>query len=354
MVKTSSTSNSKTLTHSLIIGGVCLLSLFIGSELLTRAFLNPCTVPAKLYHRFNPAQISYGFDAQSPIFYDCAETTFFIAPDRNALLQSYPTEKGQDDVRIFTLGTSVALNPITQSYSVQLASMLNQQYPENSHTVINASVNGYGSERILITLHELFSQQPDLIILHPHGTNEFDDEVRRSYYQTELVGKWYNRLLMQSKFFLAIKRLNQSVTPHEFTNQTAWAKTEADHDEATKQRWQTGFNTNLEKICQALNQADLPAIMVLRTINPNETEDNSFADARTQLINDETIRHAEKCDNLYILNTPKLLAQRYPQPTQETIDGLFTDTMHWYPETHQQIARTISEMIEQHNLLERE
>ena len=216
---TSNSDSPKVRLISSIITLLTILILFIILEVATRSFFTPCTIPASIFRRLNPAGLSYGFDETETVFYECDQRTFFVS---NESIDYYPAKKSTNDMRIFTLGGSVSVRPQGSNYSILLENALREQDDSTgSYQVINGSINGYGTTRMLVLLKQILAlnQKPDLLIIHPHGSNEFEDEVQLAY-RNELLGEWYNRLLFQSKFFLVLKQINQQLTPPQFTNQT--------------------------------------------------------------------------------------------------------------------------------------
>jgi hypothetical protein len=329
-----------------------ILALFAISEILTTLVFTPCFVPAGLYQLLNPAKLSYGFDKGASVFYQCGSKTLFIGAERNSI-HVYETLKSTQDIRIFTLGGSVSLEPTGDNYSIYLETMLRRQAkPNETYHVINTSTNGYGTTRMLVLMEQILetNQKPDLVIIHPHGSNEYEDEVQSAYYN-EMKNKWYNQVLFKSKFFLIMKEINQLIMPDILTTQTADAEMEAEQDPERALKWRRIFRANLGKMCHLANTANVPIIVVLRVTNPYVSSDNTFADDTTHTINADTYESIGDCENVYILDTPKVLEQLYPNPTSETIDDLFVDTTHWTSETHQIVATQLLEVIESNNLL---
>lgn len=327
-----------------------ILILFGVLEAATRLFFSPCFMPTSTFRKLNPAGLSYGFDETEPVFYECGQQTFFVSYES---VDSYPTQQSRDDVRIFTLGGSVSVRPRGNNYSILLEKALLQTYgATGSYQVINGAINGYGTTRMLVLLKQILAsnQKPDLLIVHPHGSNEFEDEVQLAYLNG-LLSEWYNRLLFQSHFFSVLKRVNQRITPPQFAEQTGDAEIEALQDPDRVAQWQQTYDDNLVEMCRLANEANVPIIFVLRVVNPNISPDNTFSDERTYLINRQSYQHTATCQNIYFLDTPQVLDQHYPHPSDETIDKLFFDSFHWRAETHQVIAAQILEIIDENHLL---
>ena len=354
MDKPSSTSNSNStislkpmLSTSLVV-----FAFLIIAELGTRLLFTPCIISVGIFERLNPAQLSYGFDEQKQIFHNCGEDTLFIGADPETI-RRYGTSRSPNDMRLFILGGSVSLEPPNNNYSIQLEQALQRQGdPTYSYEVINTSAYGYGSSRMLVLLKQILraEQKPNLIILHPHGSNEFEDEVQLSYFQ-DIQQVWYNRTLSQSQFFSVMKQLNQWVTPQAFAAQTSDAEKDAETDPVRVANWQKMLNENLTEICKLANQENIPVILLLRAINPTISDDNTFADERTKIINQNMRQHALQCNAIYILDTPSYLEAQYPNPSAETINELFIDTSHWHTKAHAAISAQILEIIKINTLL---
>jgi hypothetical protein len=295
--------------------------------------------------------LSLGFDEGTSLFHKCGSETVFSGGGKSPV-RRYPTDKNLSGVRIFTIGASVSVEPVNGNYSVYLENALRRQSDSNSYYVINAAVGGYGTSRLLIVLRQILQsdEKPDLIILHPHGSNEFEDEVQLDYLN-DLKRKWHNQLLFKSEFFLLMKRLNQLIVPNILVEQRAEDEIEAGKDQEQQAQWQRAFNKNLAEMCEIINAAEVPTILILRAVNPSWSENNTFTNTQTQHINANTHRAIKACNNIYIFDTPVVMEQLYPNPTVDTVNSLFVDSSHWQVKTHKAIAARLLEFIDANELL---
>ena len=146
------------------------LVLLVALELLLRLFgLAPPADAGDPY---------VGFSSSSRLFVpDASGARLETAPGRrnHFNLQSFPSTKPADTLRIFCLGGSSTYGrPYTDSSSFAgwLRELLPQAAPGQAYEVINAGGVSYASYRVAVIMQELLNYEPDLFVVYT-GHNEF-------------------------------------------------------------------------------------------------------------------------------------------------------------------------------------
>jgi len=248
------------------------IGLFIAGEALVTAAWRPAVVGADRYARFSLAY-DYGYAKDMP--------RLFLEGDS---LCYYPTEyvdmppfcldrqKGLNEIRIFVLGGSVSRGynvPLGLAYPERLETLLNEHRPEFEWTVLNLSASGFGSTRILNVLNNMVEFQPDVIVVHPHGSNEYEDE-RDARYRADLHGG-INGLLLRSRLVVLIKKLDSLwLDTGEKSNTPDNGESVAGRDPANRDRWFATLSQNVEQIHGLAEAEELATIYVGRSERDSE------------------------------------------------------------------------------------
>ena len=74
---------------------------------------------------------------------------------------------------------------------------------DRSVRVVNLSAVGIGAERQRLRLEEALGYEPDLVILHVHGSNEYEDY--RDHLYLENLHRGLGGLVLQSRFAVTIQ-----------------------------------------------------------------------------------------------------------------------------------------------------
>ena len=199
-------------------------------------------------------------------------------------LRYYPTEyadmqafrirqiKSANEIRVFILGASVtraADVPSGRAYPEQLQLILSERHPEFEWQVVNLAAAGFGTSRMLNVMFTMIQYQPDLVIVHPHGTNEYEDE-RDARYRAELHSG-LNGLFLSSRLVVLLKKLQAEEFQLEDGGRApANAEQLAGQDPANQARWMTTMVENLRQFRCISEERGLPMVYLGRAERDGE------------------------------------------------------------------------------------
>jgi len=186
-------------------GVLWMLLFFVLAEVGTRLLWHPSVVGERVYCRFDTSY-NYGYIDDQPHWFEKGdEVVFYPTQYLNYRKQKLAAKKDSTEKRAFVLGGSVSRGAVGSNYSFFLESILNVEMGDGGWTILNLSADGAGSTRMLLLLNRVFQFEPDLIIVHVHGSNEYEDERDERYRQS--VNSGVNKLLFHSHFFVLLKKV---------------------------------------------------------------------------------------------------------------------------------------------------
>lgn len=204
----------------------------------------------------------YGFQIEEPV---CREVNGVLHCARQEYVrivdQRIPAAKSEDTLRIVTLGGSHAYGG--NAYSQRVLGRLSERCPSVNWENLNLAVRGYGTQRMRVLMEEAASYQPDLWILDPGGTNEYEDERDLAYAWSLHTGPW--RWILQSQL-VVLKRKEWSGSLPEQAAKEAGPRAEevASADPANQARWREGQRQNLAAMVQQARAADQAVVLMGR------------------------------------------------------------------------------------------
>jgi hypothetical protein len=308
--------------------------LFIFAEAACANLWRPTIVGERLYRTFSPAY-DYGFGPIVPRMYREGQSVRFYDTEYvNIRPFSISARKPPSTVRIFTLGASVSRGsglPTGADYSFQLATLLNQRHPDQTWEVVNLSADGFGTTRILNVLVNVLEYEPDILIFHPHGSNEYEDEFYEQYRQQLHSG--LNGLLLRSRILVLMKKMEERVLGTATGgNVTPEGEEIASLDPENNRRWMTIMQANLERwdcIAEALR---LPTIYIGRA----ERDAESYRSERVAYLNNPIRSKTHFVDVASAFNA---VADEYSG------SDLFFDNTHYNEIGHQIVARELYGLV---------
>ena len=327
MEKSSSIFNFKNLPYGL----AGLVILFLIAETAARIFWDPAWIDASLYRKYEP-NYRYGYSEQTPVFYPAEDGLICMTTQYTQFhTQVLPGQKQRNEIRIFTLGGSVSRGEPEASYSYYLEHQLNADFPEHTWRVINLSCGGYGSARMLVVLKKILHLEPDFLILHPHGSNEYEDERDFNYQQK--INSGINRLVYSSHFLVLSKKNLAWLTSAPLPVSDGDTELKASAVPENVLRWNAAMDRNLQSMMEIAKERGIGVALVGRS----ERNDggSGYADAKTEEIN-RIIRKQLAFPRSVYVDTPAIMYRSNPEP--EGKGFLFSDTTHWQDIGHRIVA----------------
>ena len=315
------------------------------AEAIARAGWRPPHISERRYEEFEPTY-GYGFDGSRPVFYRIAsQLRCFPSEYVDVWPQQLPPAKASDEVRVFVLGDSVsrAASP-DASYAALLGPWLAARDPSRRWQVINWSASGAGTERLAVALRNALPYQPDVIVLHMHGSNEYEDELYHRSRDAAYAG--WNRVLFRShwlvissKWFAKELGLHQ-VVQDRLDALAAGGEGEANQQPGAFERWNRSIDRYLADILAMARARGIPVI-VLGRAERNDGADG-FAGDRAKLING-VVRPRTEAEAAAYVDTARVLGEAYPRI--EDKDTVFRDGSHWTPAGHRAITPAVGDEI---------
>lgn len=312
---------------ALLIFGLIELALAVGWR--------PDVVGARWYQSRSTGY-DYGFSSDQPrLFRFGNELRYYNTEYIDIRPFTLAARKSPREIRIFVFGTSVTQGGGAAehaAYPAVLDSLLSDRNPEFDWRVVNLAANGFGSERILHVMQNLIVYDPDLVVVHPHGSNEFEDEVaarRRAQLHSGLNG-----LLLRSRLLVLLKKLEaQWLGERESPDLHAETEAEAGRDPENVARWQGMLEVNLQRISDLAELTQTPSVYVGRA----ERNSELFESVRGRALNDP-IR-----DRPNYLDVAALYVR---QSDTDSPTDLFRDGTHYSDHGHALVAGALYELIQ--------
>jgi len=191
---------------------------------------------------------------------------------------------------------------------------------------------------MLLRLGKTIAYKPDLLIVHVHGSNEYEDERDRAY--KNAVNTGVNKILFSSYLVVILKKIYvHALGPEKFVSFQMDDEGAAIKKEENWQRWNDIMRNNLAEMASITRKHGIPLILMGRTENNSYSE--GFESPRAIVINNIIKSFCYK-DNIFYFNTPAIIANR---TASERKAIFFTDETHWTAEGHQFIAKELTDYI---------
>lgn len=311
-----------------------MLFFLILSEAGIRLLWNPHIIGQRLYTRFDNTY-SYGFDIEKTLWFEKNNNIYFYPTQYiNFHQQSLPAFKKNNELRIFTFGGSVSRATATANYSYYLQENLNLSDPNHHWSVINLSADGFGSKRMLLLLKTIFPLKPDLVILHVHGSNEYEDERDDAYSKELHTG--LNGIILQSHLLVLLKKTYAYLSA---TGSPAVSDAEnemiASQSPSNQQRWLNSIDYHLSQMLRLCKQSDIPVILVGRAEKLEGM--HGYLSKRADQINKVLKKYTGP--NTTYFSTADQFLEAHPKAHGK--DLLFSDETHWTERAHRQIAEKL-------------
>ncbi|MBU4053289.1 MAG: SGNH/GDSL hydrolase family protein [Proteobacteria bacterium] len=308
-------------------------ALFLLLELAARMLWTPAFVGEKTYSRFEP-NYRYGYSEQMPLFFESIGNQLVCMQTQYTQFhrQTLSKTKAKNEIRIFTLGGSVSRGSLETSYSGRLEKMLRLAAPQYEWHIINLSCGGYGTSRMRVLMKKTLAYEPDLFILHPHGSNEYEDE--RDFNYQEKLHAGMNRLFFSSHFLVLSKKKYDELNSNALPQSDAESELKASAVPENVARWNATMDKNLQAMMDVAKSRHAGVVLVGRADRNDGAE--YYANKETLEINRIIKEHSKTFSPCFYLDMAGLMASTYPD--MESKEFLFEDTTHWREIGHKMAA----------------
>ncbi|MFO7563826.1 MAG: SGNH/GDSL hydrolase family protein [Enhygromyxa sp.] len=322
-------------------GAVWALALLAAIELLMRWGYDPRHVP-ELYAANFPDH-RYAFERarprcwRAPGVIECYGDEYQPIP-RQSLIDPKPA----DTIRVIVVGTSPSYG--TEAYPARLGEPLERALGREVE-VLNLAVRGHGTTRMLEQLDEALGLDPDVIVIHPHGTNEYEDErdaayvaalhegvpglIRRSEFATVLQKLAAGRLYRRARGIVDLRKAPQE------ESETANTEKAAGEIPANVARWQAKIVANTELMVERARASGATVVLVGRGERPGP-DGSAWVDYMDGLLR-PIARHDPGID---YVDPMAVLKAGGADPADA-----FVDTSHFNARGHREIASALAETI---------
>lgn len=197
-------------------------------------------------------------------------------PARNMWPQTIPAHKATDTTRVFVIGSSVSRGTRNANYPFLLRDRYqDKRLPNSRHRLelYNLSASGYGIRRKQALFERALRLQPDLIMIHLDGSNEFEDEresnTANQYQGYSRPAEWPMKL-WHFRFF-AQRRTEKLVwryLPREARKDTvandADLELASSNDAASQARWRQRLDEHIGQMAERANASGVPLVFIIR------------------------------------------------------------------------------------------
>ncbi|MEK6806027.1 MAG: hypothetical protein AABY95_05205 [Pseudomonadota bacterium] len=259
--------------------------------------------------------------------------------------QTVPKPKPVGSARVFVVGGSVPRGQALETaYPYKLGEAL------GGAESYNLGIPGYGSVRSLILMKQALRHDPDVLILHLHAGNEYEDEL--DWKRAEDFDSWHPRNWLFKSFTIArLYELKQEQMywkwlPTEIREQAMVhdemariAEQIRDPNSPLEQRWQKRIARNTERAVDLALCNGVPLVLVLPTLLDRKAgyvfDDGGLGALAHGLVKRPGVTAYWPADDLRKL-------------TPEAIDPLFfRDGTHMYPPGHAFVGQKLAPVVQQ-------
>lgn len=306
------------------------VALFVAAECAVALLWRPDVVGAGRYSVHSPSY-GYGYGSDVPrLFRDGADWRYYPTEYVNIRPFSIRRSKPDNEIRIFVLGGSVSRGTGLREgadYASQLERSLDEHLPEYDWKIVNLSADGFGTTRMVRVLTNMLPHGPDALIVHPHGSNEYED-ARDAHYRNALRAG-INGLLLRSRLVVLSKKaeLAKLRTGDRLPIDIEDEEHASLHPENIR-RWDAVVAKNIERIGCVSRELGIPAVFVGRA----ERDAPAFRNARVERLN-APIRD----ESLYVETAAALARAAAERPAV----ALWHDNTHYSEAGHAVVAREL-------------
>lgn len=318
----------------------------------TRSFLlfAAILVGAELVTRFGFVQtmegrFDYGYHPTAGFVEKGDKIELMRAGGRRFFPQTFTKQRPAAVYRVIVIGDSVARGKSVElSYTGQLGKILKEKGIQAE--CLNLALPGFGARRKDLVLQHAMTFQPNLIILHVGGSNEYEDERewrRRSDFNSPHPKNWLMSSLVLRQFYeMKTEKIYWQWLPNEVRNHSGVSDANvellASTDEKTLKEW----NERLERVtregAQRLQAANIPLLLVAQATNTKKK------DAEGNFILDDSVVEpwVSKMTNDHVA---RLRMKDVFAPSQ--VAAMYSDANHIRLDGHRMMAEAIEKILEE-------
>ena len=310
------------------------IGLFIVAELALALVWRPSVVGEERYANC-ALSYDYAYASDFPRLFREGETLLYY-PTEYADIREFGITRTKTfkEIRVFVLGASVtraADVPLGKAYPEQLQRILVERHPEYDWRVINLAASGFGTTRMLGLLQNMVAHEPDAIIVHPHGTNEYEDE-RDARYRDELHSG-LNGLFLRSRVIVFLKKMEaERMARGSEPKAPANAEQIAGADPVNRARWMATMTHNIAMIQGLAQKTHSSSIYVGRAARDGESYLGEDADRLNGPIHDME----------HFVDVAAVFTET---DSVESSTDLFLDWTHYTERGHRIVAEELYELL---------
>ncbi|MFZ5807431.1 MAG: SGNH/GDSL hydrolase family protein [Verrucomicrobiota bacterium] len=251
--------------------------------------------------------------------------------------QSFRMPKPEKTFRIFVIGDSVPRGPsLEEAYPYLLAENLKKK--NIAAEALNLAVAGYGARRSQIVLKQALRYQPDLVILHLNGSNEYEDE--REYRRAKEFTSWHPKnwlmksLLLRRLYEIKTEQLFWKLLPQDIRSQTGVSDADAEiassKDEKKSHEWKKRVEEVSLASVRLAREAKVPILVLAQAVAESSSGLNDQG-------LDALLVKLEK-EGAMTLSMKEIFQLQFSKDD-------FSDGSHLRPSGHQKIAAAMTDKI---------
>ncbi len=308
--------------------------LFLLSETVVTLAWRPAVIGAKQYQEIS-LTYDYGYTNDIPRMFGEGDSLCYYPTEYvNMPKFSLDKVKKPNEIRIFVLGGSVTRGgnvPFGKAYPERLATLLTEHHPEYKWTVLNLAAPGFGSTRMWNVMKKMAPYEPDAIIVHPHGSNEYEDE-RDARYRDQLHAGVNGIFLGSHLIVLAKKFVSQWLDLPGPPQVPKNGEQIAGRDPVNRDRWFSTLTENIQQFEKMAADQGIATIYVGRSEREGEGYGGENVDHLNTPIHD--LQHFTDVAALFRLESEK-------DPDAK----LFSDWTHYSITGHQIMSEELFDLL---------
>lgn len=313
-----------------------LLCILFAIEITVRIAWDPSIIGHFLYKRLSP-RYDLGFEVNTKIA-QVSKKAIHIFPSTQFNFH-YQQIDNLPDIKIIAFyGSSTIRGKADNNYPLYIQK--EDRLHNNNIKSINLAADGIGSLRINTVLSSTAHINPALIVYHPHGSNEYEDE--RDYKEYMRITNSFSGILLNSRAAALAKRFI-GMASNTMSEQNVDSESEiiASLVPENITRWNRKLYENIKKFVEHKRLTNVPIIVIGRV--EQNLEQSTFNDTRVATINDVIKNAIADCKRCRYFDTVSVFG-KYGN-SKESRARLFIDNTHYTVLGHNIMAKELHPLI---------